>query len=85
MESISVRQKEILSFIARYIDVRGYPPSIRNIAKGCGISSSSVARYHLKVLEERNYIHRDPKVSRSIVIPSLDKGKGLGEGFSSTF
>jgi len=85
MENISTKQKEILSFITWYISYRGYAPSIRDVAKGCRISSSSVARYHLKVLEERNYIRRDPNVSRSIVLSSLDKSKGLREGFSSTF
>ena len=73
---ISARQKEILGFIACYIKRRGYAPSIRDVAKGCGISSSSVARYHLKVLEERNCIHRDPKVSRSIVLSSINKREG---------
>ena len=68
MEGLSTRQKEILNFVVRYIEKRGYAPSIRDIAKGCCISSSSLARYHLKVLEEHNYIHRDPNVSRSIVL-----------------
>ena len=68
MGSLSARQKEILSFIILYIRSRGYPPSIRDIAKGCGISSSSVARYNLKVLEEYKYIRREPNISRSIVL-----------------
>ena len=41
--SISARQQEILDFIGQYVECRGYPPSIRDIAKGCGMSSSSVA------------------------------------------
>lgn len=65
---ISARQKEVLTFISRYIDCRGYPPSIRDIAMGCGMSSSSVAGYHLRALERSNYIRREPKISRSIVI-----------------
>ncbi|MFC2016084.1 LexA family protein [Chloroflexota bacterium] len=71
--TISARQKEVLGFIGQYVECRGYPPSIRDIAKGCGMSSSSVAMYHLIVLEQRNYLRRDPKISRSIVIkaPSL--------------
>jgi repressor LexA len=65
---ISTRQKEVLIFIFRYVEHKGYPPSIRDIAKGCGMSSSSVAGYHLRVLERSNYIRREPKISRSIVI-----------------
>ena len=65
---ISARQKEVLAFISQYVECRGYPPSIRDIAKGCGMSSSSVAGYHLRALERFNYIRREPKISRSIVI-----------------
>ena len=66
--AISARQKEVLGFINQYIEHRGYPPSLRDIATGCGMSSSSVARHHLKVLERHNYVRREPKISRSIVI-----------------
>ena len=66
--SISAKQQEVLNFIGQYVECRGYPPSIRDIAKGCGMSSSSVAGYHLKVLERYKYIRREPKISRSIVI-----------------
>ena len=65
---ISARQKEVLTFISKYVKHKGYPPSIRDIAAGCGMSSSSVAGYHLKALEMNNYIRREPKISRSIVV-----------------
>ena len=65
---ISARQKQVLTFISQYVEHKGYPPSIRDIAKGCGMSSSSVAGYHLRALERSNYIRREPKISRSIVI-----------------
>ena len=66
--AISVRQREVLGFIAQYVERRGYPPSIRDIAEGCGMSSSSVAGYHLRALERSNHIRREPKISRGIVI-----------------
>ena len=65
---ISARQKEVLTFIAKYVERKGYPPSIRDIAAGCSMNSSSVAGYHLKALERSNYIRREPKISRSIVV-----------------
>ena len=65
---ISARQKQVLTFISQYVEHKGYPPSIRDIANGCGMSSSSVAGYHLRALERSNYIHREPKISRGIVI-----------------
>ena len=68
MESISEKQRQILNFIADFTDEKGYPPSVRDIVRGCGISSTSVAQYHINVLRQRGYIRRDPDVSRSIAL-----------------
>jgi len=70
MESISEKQRQILNFVADFTDERGYPPSVRDIVRGCGISSTSVAQYHINVLRRRSYIRRDPDVSRSIALVS---------------
>jgi len=55
-----------LSFIRDFLQGRGYAPTVRDIAKGCGISTSSVVQHHLNVLEREGHIHRDPQVFRSI-------------------
>ena len=68
MEPISLRQKRILGYITDFTRARGYAPSVRDIANGCDISSSSLAQYHLNVLERQGYIHRDPEISRSIAL-----------------
>jgi repressor LexA len=41
-------------------------PTIRDILKGCNISSTAVVQHHLNVLEREGRIHRDPEVFRSI-------------------
>ncbi len=56
----------ILNFIRSFLHQRGYTPTVRDIAKGCSISTSSVVQHHLNMLEREGYIHRDPKVFRSI-------------------
>ena len=66
MENISDKQKSILHFITRFISDRGYSPSVRDVAQNCGISSSSVAQYHLNALEQKGYINRSRDISRSI-------------------
>jgi len=66
MEELSARRKQILDFISDFIEEKGYAPSVRDVVEGCGISSSSVAQYHLNVLEHKGYIRRDREVSRSI-------------------
>jgi repressor LexA len=63
---LSERQRKILEFVRQYTDEMGYPPSIRDICRGCGISSTSVVDYNLKLLEREGYLRRDPDVSRGI-------------------
>ena len=69
MKALSTRRAKILEFIGKFIDERGYAPSVRDVTKGCGISSSSVTQYHLDVLEREGHLRRDPEVSRSIALP----------------
>lgn len=66
IETLSPKRKKILSYIADYIQHNGYSPSVRDIAKGCAISSSSIVQYHLNVLQREGIICRGSDVSRSI-------------------
>ena len=66
MKTLSYKQQRIIDFIHGFLEERGYPPSIRDIVSGCGISSTSVVDYNLDVLERGGYIRRHPEVSRGI-------------------
>lgn len=68
MQELSGKQGLILEFLRNFIEDKDYPPSIRDIQDGCGISSTSVVDYNLRKLEEKNYIRRDREVSRGIEI-----------------
>jgi len=63
---LSAKQSRILNFLRQFLEEKGYPPSIRDIVKGCKVSSTSVVEYNLRVLEKEGYIRRDPEVSRGI-------------------
>ncbi|MBU2536278.1 MAG: transcriptional repressor LexA [Chloroflexota bacterium] len=63
---LSAKRRQIVDFILQFMEERGYPPTVRDIQGGCGISSTSVVDYHLKVLENEGHIRRDPEVSRGI-------------------
>jgi repressor LexA len=65
-KSLSAKQMSILRFIREFIRGHDYPPSIRDIQDGCGISSTSVVDYNLKALERLGHIRRDREVSRAI-------------------
>ena len=66
MKGLSTKQQAILDFLRQFIRNKDYPPSIRDIQLGCGISSTSVVDYNLKALERLGYIRRDREVSRAI-------------------
>ena len=63
---LSSKQTHIIRFIREFLFDKGYPPSIRDIVYGCGISSTSVVAYNLDKLEEAGYIRRHSDISRGI-------------------
>jgi repressor LexA len=66
VRELSDKQQNIIGFIDRFIDDRGYPPTIRDIQAGCNISSTSVVDYNLNILEREGHIRRHAEVSRGI-------------------
>lgn len=60
------QQRRILEYLRDFTQKQGYPPTIREIVRGLGISSTSVVAYHLKRLEQAKFIERSPRFSRSI-------------------
>jgi len=60
------RQQRILEYIQQFSMEYGYPPSIRQIGKSVGISSTSVVNYNLNRLVDEGYLDRDKNVSRGI-------------------
>ena len=66
MKRRSDKQERILKFLRGFLEEHDYPPSIRDIQAGCGISSTSVVDYNLKALESTGLIQRDREISRGI-------------------
>ena len=65
-KKLTDRQTRMLEFIQKFSAENGYPPSIRQIGKDVGISSTSVVNYNLNRLVEEGYLSRDQNVSRGI-------------------
>jgi repressor LexA len=65
-KELSERQQKILAFLQAFISENRFPPSIRQIGESVGISSTSVVKYNLDVLERENLIERDREISRGI-------------------
>ena len=66
LKRLSPKQQSIVRFIHSFCDDRGYPPTIRDIVRNCGISSTSVVSYNLKILEREGYLRRHSEVARGI-------------------
>lgn len=66
MKELTARQREILDFITRSIQERGYPPTIREIGAHMGIRSTNGVNDHLKALERKGYLRRDDLKSRAM-------------------
>ena len=77
MKKPSDKQTAILKFIKKYLEEKGYPPSVRDIQHACEISSTSVVDYNLRKLEQKGLIRRDPDVSRGIDILTSAPKSGL--------
>jgi repressor LexA len=61
------RQARILDVIRSFTEEHGYPPSVREIGERVGLSSSSTVQSHLKSLEKRGLIQRDPTKPRALI------------------
>ena len=68
MEELNPRQQEILEYIIKETQIKGYPPSVREIGEAVGLSSSSSVHAHLEKLQQLGYIRRDPTKPRAIEI-----------------
>ena len=65
-KNLRPRQQQILDFIEHFLDENGIPPTVRDIQRGCSISSTSVVDYNLRLMERDGYLKRRSEVARGI-------------------
>ncbi len=78
MERMTERRRSILQFLQQYIEANSFPPSVRDIGRAVGISSTSVVDFHLRALESDGYIRRARDISRGIEVLSAPKPSTAG-------
>ena len=64
--NLTKRQREIFEFIKRYSAEHGYPPTVRDIGRAIGLTSSSTVHAHLANLEKVGVLRRDPTKPRAL-------------------
>jgi repressor LexA len=68
--NLTKRQQEIFDFVKRYVREHGYPPTVRDIGKAIGLTSSSTVHAHLANLEKLGLLRRDPTKPRAMEVLS---------------
>lgn len=64
----SNKQMEIYEFLKNFTELKGYPPSVREICEAVNLKSTSSVHGHLKKLETKGLIKRDPTKPRALEI-----------------
>ena len=75
---LTARQRAILTVIRETVEQRGYPPSVREIGEGVGLTSPSSVAHQLGTLERMGYLRRDPNRPRALVV--AEPGETVAEG-----
>ena len=80
IDQLTRRQKEVFLFIREKIENRGYGPTVREIGEHFEINSPNGVMCHLKALEKKGLITREPNMSRAIQLTEAaceDRGMPL--------
>lgn len=67
----SDKQTQIYNFLIEFTKSKGYPPSVREICEAVSLKSTSTVHGHLKRLEKKGLIYRDPTKPRALEIVEL--------------
>lgn len=85
-EKVTKRQQAVLDCIEECIREKGYGPTVREVCQSLGLSSPSTVHVHLKALENKGLIKRDPLKSRSIALAyALNESEDLSNVIQPSF
>jgi len=85
---LTPRQQRVLQHIKDSIDQRGYPPSMREIGKAVGLTSTSSVAHQLRVLEEKGFLKKDPSLPRAlqVVLPeAMRQRRSIGSASETSY
>ncbi|MFJ3904902.1 transcriptional repressor LexA [Streptomyces sp. NPDC090025] len=67
-DGLTQRQQQILDIIRSHTRQHGFPPSMREIAAGAGLLSTSSVSHQIRALEKKGFLRQDPQRPRAYVI-----------------
>jgi repressor LexA len=76
MQDLAPRQRQILDFIAAYMDQRSVPPTLREIGEALSIKSTNGVSEHVEALIRKGYLERvgEARSSRSLRLTQAASG-----------
>ena len=69
------KEKAILKFIEDQVMEKGYPPSVREIGKAIGLSSTATVHAYLSKLEKQGFIKKEDKKGRTLKVIKGSNGQ----------
>lgn len=70
-KDLSPTQEKVFNFLKDYLGVKGFPPTLREIASHFGLRGPKAPQKTLNILERKGYIRKTPGGSRAIEILGL--------------
>lgn len=67
-KKLTRRQNDVLTYIKKYTAMHGFPPAIREICEGVGLSSPATAFVHVKNLQNAGYLKKTNNKFRTIEV-----------------
>jgi repressor LexA len=66
--ALTKRQKQVLDFIADFVERNGYSPSYEELAAGLDLASLATVHKHIQALQSKQYLNRSFNHSRSLEV-----------------
>ena len=76
-EDLNKREKSILKYIERQTEKNGYPPSVREIGKAVGLSSTATVHGYLARLAEKGYVKKELQKGRTLKVIKNENGEPI--------
>ena len=74
---LNKRERDILKFIQKEIEDRGFAPSVREICRAVGLNSTATVQGYLKSLEERGFLKKETQKGRTLRLLKNYKGDNV--------
>jgi repressor LexA len=76
--ALTRRQKEVIDFVSRFIQQKGYSPTLEEIARGLNLASVATVHKHIANLQEKGVLKKEWNRGRSLeLLPLSPRGGGV--------